>query len=405
VETNVMSALIEADSDAAAERSACAVTILRTIKHHCATKTWTLQTSGERKVQDYDSGMHFAPTEVTVASLDELHDLLDQLQHDPRAFIVRGALTPEVRETLARTPNRKFRRLKVAQGHDPALLVEVPRPWVMIDIDAFDLLPGESLVADPEGPIRRAIETLLPEPFQCADVVWQLSSSAGLRPGVLKLHAWFWLTRPVTGDELKRLLPRPIDPAPFDWIQIHYTASPIIKGGEDPLPRRLGMLRGAVRAVAIDEIVLPRHDNVSIGSGTWTGSESIDQILSKLGDGEGLLGFHEPLWRATLTYGRQSIETDQRDDAGFIAQLMAAIAAAPKDPSLDRDKYSAERMQRYITGAIRFWIQQGTVRILDFGPFFANLAAKRARAEAAARKPGPDLSWLARATARPTLHG
>jgi hypothetical protein len=352
-------------ADTAAERNGrdrpmSAVTVLRAIKNFRATKTWSLQTSGEWKLQkSYGAGMHFAPATIAVTSLDELYQLLDQLRHDPAAFIVRGDLAPWVREMLAKRPDAKFRRLKT--GRKPTL-IEEPRPWLMADIDAFDLLPGECLITDPERPIRRAIETVLPAPFHRADMVWQLSASSWFKPDVLKVHLWYWLDRPAGSAELKHSMPgKPfVDPVTFETIQIHYTADPIIEGGEDPLPRRVGMLRGEVRAVAIDEVVpLQRDDDSQEFSGEWAGL-NVEQILAVLGDGDGLKGFHEPLLRATLMYAFDCLQTGTRNDPEFIARLVAAIAAAPKSDGRDMRQYGVHSMQRYIDGAFRWWRDNAT---------------------------------------------
>ena len=72
------------------------------------------------------------------------------MSRDPRAFIVRGGLGAlGAREHGAGT-RAAYPTAKAKKGDDDPSLVEVPCPWLMIDIDNFPLRPSDDLADDPE---------------------------------------------------------------------------------------------------------------------------------------------------------------------------------------------------------------------------------------------------------------
>jgi hypothetical protein len=85
----------------------------------------------------------------------------------------------------------------------------------------------------------------LPPPFRVARCVSQLSSQAGIAPG-LRCHLWFWLNRPLARADLVRWLKgvAGVDLQVFVPIQPHYTAAPIFDGVDDPCHERLAVLPG-----------------------------------------------------------------------------------------------------------------------------------------------------------------
>src|SRR5207237_9083001 len=104
--------------------------------------------------------------------------------------------------------------------------------------------------------------SLLPTEFNDCEAIWQLTSSAGIKPGI-RMRLWFWLTEPRTIAEMKLWLDpvlafpskrddpkRIVDYATFTPSQPIYAAAPVIaNGAEDPVValggKRLGMLLGA----------------------------------------------------------------------------------------------------------------------------------------------------------------
>jgi hypothetical protein len=128
--------------------------------------------------------------------------------------------------------------------------IEVPRQWLMVDVDNFRLRANDDLIDDPESVIAHAISEILPACFQDVRCFWQLSSSAGFERGVLKTHLFYWLTESLIDGVLKRTLrqhaPGITDLSVYQGVQPHYVASPIIEGGPDPIPRRFALEQAGI---------------------------------------------------------------------------------------------------------------------------------------------------------------
>jgi len=340
------------------------LTVLRAIGSARATKQWRWDKSAQQWTKiSYQAGAWFTPSVYPVSTLAGLVDVLEQVQHDPQAFVVRGDLAPNVVAAVAaadearradpRAPLHRIRRRKhMKNGVDPSL-VEVARRWVMIDVDDWPLPGWGDLVDDPETAIDTAIHELLPEAFHDAACWWQLSSSAGFAAGYLKVHLFFWLSEPATNLHLKAVLKQHapgVDTAPFNAAQPHYIAAPIIEGGHDPLPRRTGWRQGIE-----SEVVLPvlRHIDAKArptGTGAAGRVGSVMDALAYLGDGEGLEGFHAPLRTAVMRYAGQVARYGNRDDDTLKASLKEAVRAAPR--RLDRDVENPYCTDYYLDASI-----------------------------------------------------
>jgi hypothetical protein len=324
---------------ATTDAHACGVTLLRTVGTARATKRWIWDpaTDAWRKVS-YSAGARFQPQERTVGSLRELATVLEAARSDPRTLVVRGALTPATREKLARDPDLLIRRIKLAKaGRPDPTLHEVPRRWVPIDIDGFPLNGSDDLVDDPESAIDRAIVELLPPAFHDAECWWQLSSSAGFVPGILKVHLYFWLSEPTSNEHLRQVFAQHapgVDRAPFGAAQPLYIADPIIEGGHDPLPRRTGWRKGMEASVVLPPLDpdwhKPRPASLRPGAEAGGIGGDLDDALDRLGDGEGRDGFHAPLRLATMRYAVRCARYGGRDDAALKVRLRTAIHTAPR---------------------------------------------------------------------------
>ena len=142
-----------------------------------------------------------------------------------------------------------IRRRKLKKGDADPSLLEVPCPWLMIDIDNFPLRPYLTI----SGGRSRSRDRTRHQRIATAGVprhgslVAAFSSSAGFSAGMLKVHVFFWLSEPVHNLHIKAVLkqhaPR-VDLAPFNAAQLNYIAAPVIEGGHDPLPRRTGWRQG-----------------------------------------------------------------------------------------------------------------------------------------------------------------
>uniref|UniRef100_UPI003C70C895 hypothetical protein n=1 Tax=Roseomonas chloroacetimidivorans TaxID=1766656 RepID=UPI003C70C895 len=358
------------------------ITILRTTPTPAgaprfATKQWAWNATlnAWRKVS-YDAGASFAPEERPVSSLADVAAVLDEIRRDPRAFIVRGALRDDVREAWTQNPRLRIRRLKHKgkKGEAPTL-EEVPRQWLMIDVDGWPLPASADLATDPEEAIEAVIHALLPECFHDVECFWQLSSSAGFAAGVLKAHLFFWLAEPISNEELKLYFHAhapAVDRSPFSAAQVHYIADPIIQGGHDPLPRRTGWVKGLDAEVTLPKLdlaalrvmVQERRERVATGAGLdASAARTIAGALALLGDDEGREGWHAPLRRATLLYAIQT-PPKLRDDEALKQLCRDAIRDAAEreahrhHAASDLARFCSDAyLDHQIDGAYR-WVEQ-----------------------------------------------
>jgi hypothetical protein len=203
-------------------------------------------------IEDYDAVRTVDLFEQQLRDLAELARLLCKLQRRPDCCIVRGAI-------LDRTRVRGVRRLRYddPETGDKATLREVPHRWAALDIDKLERPAG--IAADDIAAGGEVATAALPAPFRSAAAIVQATASAGFKPG-LRLRLWFWLARPVSGQELKYWLrAAPVDPACFLPVQVIYTAAPIFAGGaRDPLKD----LR-TVRRNGADIVPVPLADQLS----------------------------------------------------------------------------------------------------------------------------------------------
>jgi hypothetical protein len=215
-------------------RTADSITVLHETRGARLTKQVTAT-----KVEPAENGWLFDVETVAIAGLDALKTLLLRIAPKASTIVIRGALIDP-----ARTKN--IRRLMHGGGGIGTPLPrfrEQPRCWVMVDADGIIPPPGLDL-HDLTACGRYAAQQL-PRPFHAARCLVQASASHGIN-GKLRLHLWFWLSRPTSSDELKRWITTPgIDPAVFNGVQIHYTANPVFDGVADHLSIRLVDVPGA----------------------------------------------------------------------------------------------------------------------------------------------------------------
>lgn len=187
----------------------------------------------------YRAGKYFRCEQRGCSSINDLHTILLALQDQQRAFIIRGE------------PIEGGKLLHAIMRRTKATFRDVPRRSIMLDIDGVLLPPG----MEPVSPEALAyVITLLPSVFHNVTFIAQWSNSAGLKPGVIKVHLWFWLSEPLGSAELRtwaKSLGGLIDPAVFNVVQPHYTARPIFHGIEDPAPVRTLLVKQAKDTVSL----------------------------------------------------------------------------------------------------------------------------------------------------------
>jgi hypothetical protein len=197
-------------------------------------------------IEDYDGALLFEPDARRLDGIDDLPDLLEELAARSDTCVIRALLKAEfaarplVLRRIHDAPDR------ARPGHTiVAPFVAVPRSWAMIDIEPATCPPW----IDPTDPVLVGgwLRRQLPEPFQMARCVAQLSGSAGIKPG-LRAHLWFWLDRALDKPELDRWLKGApgVDLQVFAAVQPHYCAQPTFAAGaDDPcLDGRLSVLPG-----------------------------------------------------------------------------------------------------------------------------------------------------------------
>lgn len=214
---------------------------------------------------DYDDAKNFKVNTAKVDSLDELAVVLDKLRSNPRRCVIRGEFIGEEAAAALFESDKPglYQRLNM-------LFRETPRHWVMFDIDKYSPVLYDP-VAEPLEAIQEFIESELPAEFHGANFVWQMSSSAGQKPGLLKAHVWFWSDIAYTGTQWRDYVrgnKLPIDVAPFRRVQIHYTADPVFQDGAvDPMALRFGYQSGGRPTVSVEMADAPVEDE---GNGDYT---------------------------------------------------------------------------------------------------------------------------------------
>ena len=159
----------------------------------------------------------------------------------------------------------------------PAGLVDIPQAFAVFDYDSAPILPAHDQetgeladdhanralpdpLSDPEIGVAQVIRVLPPEFRDCA-CVWQVTASAGFKPG-WRLRTFHLLDRPVISKQLKMWVKPAVDRGLLDDCTLTasqpvYVALSII-GGEDPCPQRFGIWRPTPWAA--EEVPVPDLD-------------------------------------------------------------------------------------------------------------------------------------------------
>jgi hypothetical protein len=213
----------------------------------------TLLTASDRRLTkkittagiiDYEGASLFEVDARRLDGIDDLRQLLIELAPRSDTCAIRAVLKP----AFAGRPG-VLRRIhdhpdRARPGHTiVAPFVAVPRCWCMIDVEPTVAPPW----VDPTDPVLVGgyLRQQLPAPFRSARCVAQLSSGAGLKPG-LRAHLWFWLDRALDKPELDRWLAGVpgIDLQVFVAVQPHYVATPLFEDVDDLCYERLAILPG-----------------------------------------------------------------------------------------------------------------------------------------------------------------
>lgn len=237
----------------------------------------------------YSKAAEFTATEYQVHNLEALFHLLSKLQESTNTAIVSGNLSGQARKKKVIRRNNEN-------------LIDKQKSWICLDVDKFELPEGLDVVTDPVGCIERFIKTLSEE-FHNASYIYQISSSCGLVPNLLKVHLFFWLEKPLKLAQVKEYFTDTpyIDPSIFSPSQLIYIAPPIFEDPvQNPYPNisRIGLIQTGKTASNV-HLKLTKSASKSTKK-TPKESHKIntlshDKLIQELGDGTNQQGFYYPI--------------------------------------------------------------------------------------------------------------
>lgn len=202
------------------------------------------------QVIPYDSAKNFSIETLPVSGISSLSSMLKMLETKGRRCVIRGRFIGDAKAQSIAPPEKPGMYPRISSLFD-----EVPHHWLMTDIDHYACVLYDP-ATEPEEAVHEFILDKMPPEFHEVSYHWQISSSAGRTPGMLKCHIWWWLATPYTGPQLKawvRANQLPIDVAPLRKVQVHYVANPIFRNGAvDPVAARSGLYRGLSDSVGLD---------------------------------------------------------------------------------------------------------------------------------------------------------
>ena len=221
------------------------VTILINESDIPATKVVKQIDGGHQLSQTKHSLLHTA-SRHSITCLTDLANLVRSLEGEHKKFIIRGSQI-DGREPFG------LRRLAKAKEDSPANFEEVDCQWCLLDIDEVDI--PDSFIDGQSPPIDliKYVSQLLPDAFKVSDCWYQFSSSMGIKVGKIRVHLWYWLSKPVSNAQMRAWFSEsPVDLSLFRTVQPHYTANPIfLDGAVDPWPNRSGMFNAGYDVIAV----------------------------------------------------------------------------------------------------------------------------------------------------------
>ena len=302
------------------------------------TKVWFRGKNSKAVNKPYDQAKIFDAQMVPVTKLTELARVLDGLHVDQA--VIHGALKPELGDQA-----KGIRRLLYAHGEDaPATLTEAAHHWVLLDVDGIPCPDGLNPVTEPERASAHVI-CLLPEEFHGAAHWWQLTGSAGFKPGI-RMRLAFWMDRALTSRDVKVWLSKVkgLDLSIYTPNQLVYAASPRFNGVPNPLSKRprSGLCEGKV--VSPPEL-RPALDSTQPDEPWGQPQRALRKYpewRAAIGDHAEGQGFFEPIKSAIGSW----IQANPGEDTAWLrADLEKAISKAKRDPALHDDAYIEQRVR------------------------------------------------------------
>lgn len=212
------------------------ITVLSTEDNHRFCKTFDADGTKGRITFPIE---HTA-TVGTASGISELSELLRLLECDHSSYIIRGTPKDLEADTCTRRKGDLF---------EP----QAGKSWLMFDFDKLQA-PTDLDVCDPAACAAHAVSQL-PSEFQGVSYHYHASGSAGLKPGEVRTHIWFWLSTPAHSIDLKKAFrdSELVDTSMFTLNQVHYTANPIF---EDGTANPITVPRGGLITLGADTVDL-----------------------------------------------------------------------------------------------------------------------------------------------------
>lgn len=242
--------------------------------------------------ENYGDAKWYAFERHEVSSIAELAALIDSIAETPtKAVILDQFIGPRAaaavvhnEEPIYNPKTGKVRRVTEAFN-------DAPQHLACFDIDDWT---GSQACADgstewlkdPEAVLVEWVERYLPAEFHSVDFYWQVSSSAGIKPG-LRAHIWFWLDEPVTKAQMsawvKTAIPKEstVDTSLYARVRVHYTANPIFEGRDDPVAVRSGLYESMI-ADTVALSIQPAVEQLSSASEDSTLDDDDDGFLERM---------------------------------------------------------------------------------------------------------------------------
>ncbi len=331
------------------------VTVVSPARDGVLTKRISRKADGEYRIKAQAHHLQYKSQVEHVAGIRELSDLLIRLEKSPRHAVIRGRLNGVV------DPDCHQRRKAEKHKDGTGAYETVTHQYVMIDMDGVPAEVFQSTPAgNPEGVVREAI-ALLPPLFQDVTCHWQFSSSQGFkRSKDISLHLWFWLDIEADDQVLRSyfnvineglktehgFIGNVIDSAVCDAIQLHFTAAPILVDINDTLPRRSGLLEGAVDAVPISQ---EWRFNAEPGK--------FVHFLEQIGDDKD--GFHNPILSGIASWISEFGKPDKRSRTELKNLVRGTIDAAERAGARTEDEINRYKSDRYLDALIDSAIAKG----------------------------------------------
>jgi hypothetical protein len=271
---------------------------------------------------------------------DSVAELLRGISPRSDIATVHGAVAPGI------APSKLQPRWSSESHGASCTLLNVDRSYIPFDIDKAPLAEGsaagkgENLYAFAE----QVRDEILPRAFRHCELVIRASSSTGLNPCRGSLHCYAPLDQPVPLPKIYRWLKGlqasglPFDPRPALAGQLFLSGRPEFVGLADPVPEHLRAfpLRGLQR-VARDIDWEEYEPGLAAREATERRAHHIGAIQGwrtlldrYLGDGEGRLGFFEPL---SIALGHAARSGEGADG---IVSAMHAIVCGHRDLTSER---------------------------------------------------------------------